>query len=106
MHPYLVGVSEARAVIDAVRAADALPQTNASKRYVAWGHSQGGQAALFVAEIASAYAPDLELKGVAAIAPPTDLEENLRNIITTVPGGCWRRTHLYLGRVSIVRRSI
>ncbi len=46
-HPYLVGDSEARAVIDSVRAARQLPGIGNADRYAVWGHSQGGQAALF-----------------------------------------------------------
>lgn len=72
-HPYLVGESEGRAVIDSVRAARQIEKAGASVRYAAWGHSQGGQAALFVGEIASIYAPELTLAGVAAIAPATEL---------------------------------
>ncbi len=70
-HPYLVGVSEARAVLDSVRAARAL--TGAPNRFAVWGHSQGGQAALFSGLIAKSYAPDLDLVGVAAAAPATEL---------------------------------
>jgi acetyl esterase/lipase len=70
-HPYLVGVSEARAVLDLVRAARAMG--GAQNRFAVWGHSQGGQAALFTGMIASSYAPDLDLVGVAAAAPATDL---------------------------------
>ena len=72
-HPYLVGESEGRAVIDSVRAAREIEPAGASVRYGAWGHSQGGQAVLFVGEIASIYAPELTLAGVAAIAPATEL---------------------------------
>jgi len=72
-HPYLVGESEGRAVIDSVRAARDLEKVGASARYAVWGHSQGGQAALFAGEIAPIYAPELELTGVAAIAPATEL---------------------------------
>jgi acetyl esterase/lipase len=70
-HPYLVGVSEARAVLDSVRAARTI--SGAQSRFAVWGHSQGGQAALFTGLIASSYAPDLDLVGVAAAAPATDL---------------------------------
>lgn len=73
VHPYLVGESEARAVIDSVRAARGLAGTNAGDRFAVWGHSQGGQAALFTGLIAARYAPDLKLVGVAAAAPATDL---------------------------------
>lgn len=75
MHPYLYGVSEARAVLDSVRAARALEHAKASDRYVVWGHSQGGQAALFTGQIARSYAPELKLVGVAAAAPATNLLE-------------------------------
>jgi acetyl esterase/lipase len=71
-HPYLVGVSEARAVIDSVRAARTFPGVNGS-RYAVWGHSQGGQAALFTGIISESYAPELTLVGVAAAAPATEL---------------------------------
>jgi acetyl esterase/lipase len=71
-HPYLVGVSEARAVIDSVRAARTFPGVNGS-RYAVWGHSQGGQAALFTGMISEGYAPELTLVGVAAAAPATEL---------------------------------
>jgi acetyl esterase/lipase len=70
-HPYLVGLSEARAVLDSVRAARAL--TGAPNRFAVWGHSQGGQAALFTGLTAASYAPDLDLVGVAAAAPATEL---------------------------------
>jgi alpha/beta superfamily hydrolase len=47
-HPYLLGESEARDVLDMVRAARQLyPQI--SHRLAIVGHSQGGQAALFAA---------------------------------------------------------
>jgi acetyl esterase/lipase len=83
-HPYLVGVSEARAVLDSVRVARAL--TGAPNRFVVWGHSQGGQAALFTGIIAKSYAPELNLIGVAAAAPATDLATLLADDIDTNGG--------------------
>ncbi len=73
VHPYLVGESEARAVIDNVRAARAIPEAGAADAFAVWGHSQGGQAALFTGLIAKSYAPELKLVGVAAAAPATEL---------------------------------
>jgi acetyl esterase/lipase len=73
VHPYLVGTSEARAVLDSVRAARAIPDADAGARFAVWGHSQGGQAALFTGIEAARYAPELTLVGVAAAAPATDL---------------------------------
>jgi|UniRef100_Q11IF4 alpha-beta hydrolase superfamily lysophospholipase len=74
-HPYLVGESEGRAVLDAVRAAAKVESAGTSKRFAAWGHSQGGHAALFAGQIAADYAPELEIAGVAVAAPATNLAE-------------------------------
>ena len=38
-----------------------------------WGHSQGGHAALFAGLHSKQYAPELQLAGIAAAAPATDL---------------------------------
>jgi pimeloyl-ACP methyl ester carboxylesterase len=73
VHPYFIGVSEARAALDSVRAILRLPGVQASPRFAVWGHSQGGHAALFTAKIASSYAPELQLVGAAAAAPVTDV---------------------------------
>lgn len=74
-HPYMIGVSEGQAVLDMVRAAMAMPEPGASGRFVVWGHSQGGHAALYTGELAAQYAPELKLLGVAAAAPATYLSE-------------------------------
>lgn len=71
--PYLVGLSEGRNVIDAALAAGALPGVHLNHRLVIFGHSQGGQAALFAGQIAPTYAPSLHLLGVVAAAPATGL---------------------------------
>jgi alpha-beta hydrolase superfamily lysophospholipase len=85
-HPYLVGDSEARAVIDAVRAARQVPNAQAGDRYTVWGHSQGGQAALFTGALAASYAPELHLLGVASASPPTDLRTLLSDDADTDGG--------------------
>jgi acetyl esterase/lipase len=77
-HPYLIGVSEGRAVLDSVRAARALPNSGASNRFAVWGHSQGGHAALYTGQLAKSYAPELKLVGTAAAAPATNLVELFR----------------------------
>jgi acetyl esterase/lipase len=73
VHPYLIGESAGRAVLDSVRAAQHLSRNTASNRFAVWGHSEGGHAALFTGELAARYAPDLTLVGVAAAAPATYL---------------------------------
>ncbi len=68
-HPYLIGESAAHAVLDSVRAARSIEEARAGDRFIVWGHSQGGHAALFTGMHAHAYAPELKLAGVAAAAP-------------------------------------
>jgi alpha-beta hydrolase superfamily lysophospholipase len=72
-HPYLVGVSEARSVIDSVKAARNL-DSSLSTNYVLDGHSHGGAAALFANQIASSYDGNLTLKGSASIAPVSGID--------------------------------
>ncbi len=72
-HPYLVGEAEARNVLDAARAAQRFDEISTTTDTVVWGHSQGGQAALWTGQIAAGYAPELHVKGVAAFAPAADL---------------------------------
>jgi pimeloyl-ACP methyl ester carboxylesterase len=77
VHPYLVGESEGRSVLDAARAARNLPETGAGDQLLLWGHSQGGQASLFAGEMAPTYAPELDLVATAAAAPAGELAQLL-----------------------------
>lgn len=83
-HPYIVGESEGRGVLDIVRAARQLPAESLSVRTMIWGHSQGGHAALFAGQLAPTWAPDLKLLGVAAGAPPSQLT-NVADSISNSP---------------------
>jgi pimeloyl-ACP methyl ester carboxylesterase len=85
-HPYLVGDSEARAVLDSVRVARTMPGAGGGKRFTVWGHSQGGQASLFTGLMARTYAPELTLLGVAAAAPATDLVALMNDDINSIGG--------------------
>ncbi|MBT9473374.1 MAG: alpha/beta fold hydrolase [Pseudomonadota bacterium] len=69
VHQFLVGDTAARGGLDAARAARHLRGAKAGADVVVLGWSQGGQAALTAGEVASAYAPDLRVRGVAALAP-------------------------------------
>jgi predicted esterase len=71
-HPYLIGTSEGRSVVDIVAAARQLDPT-ISKRYLISGHSQGGHAALFAAGLASSWQPKLKLRGTVAFAPASHI---------------------------------
>lgn len=70
---YLIGENEGRSSLDAVRAAHELTDLDLSWRTVVWGHSQGGQAALWTGGLAPDYAPEIELLGVSAAAPAADV---------------------------------
>lgn len=72
-HPYLVGASAAANALDNVRAAINLPEAAAGTEFVVWGESQGGHSALFTGQLAADYAPELQLRGVIASAPASDL---------------------------------
>jgi alpha-beta hydrolase superfamily lysophospholipase len=85
-HPYLIGEGEARSVLDAVRAAQQMEQTDVAAEAVVWGHSQGGHAALWTGQLAPSYAPELEIRGVAALAPASGLAGLVGNL-DVVPGG-------------------
>jgi pimeloyl-ACP methyl ester carboxylesterase len=83
-HPYLIGTSEGRGVLDIVRAARQLdPQL--SDRVVISGHSQGGHAALWAASLVHSYAPEINLRGVLAFAPASHIatEATLLKSVTT-----------------------
>jgi pimeloyl-ACP methyl ester carboxylesterase len=73
-HPYLIGVSEGRSVLDIVRAARRLDRS-LGRRVVLAGHSQGGHAALWAAALAPRWTPELRIRGTVAFAPASHLGE-------------------------------
>jgi len=81
-HTYIVGPALGHAVLDSVRAATRLPflNLNAKAPVAIWGYSEGGAAAGWAGEIQPAYAPELNLKGVAAGGVPADLVAVANNL--------------------------
>ncbi len=76
--PYLVGKSAAYNTIDMVKAAVNMEaETDASDNYVVWGWSEGGQTAMFVLDYAKTYSAGLNLDGVLAMAPPSNLSKEI-----------------------------
>jgi Secretory lipase len=73
---YAAGKAEGQAVLDVVRAGRQLPGSglSTSAPVIAWGYSQGGQAASWAAELQSSYAPDVKMTGLAAGGVPADLQ--------------------------------
>jgi pimeloyl-ACP methyl ester carboxylesterase len=67
---YLVGRSEGPGVLDAARAAQQLNVgVTPASPILLWGHSQGGGAAAWAAELAPKYAPELKIVGAMLGAP-------------------------------------
>lgn len=77
MHTYMDRVSQGRAVINAVRAAQRLPGTglDATSPVAFYGYSQGGAGAASAAELAGTYGKELKVKGTVAGAAPADLRQ-------------------------------
>lgn len=71
-HAYLVGQVAGQGVLDAVRAARELEEAEVGDDTVVWGHSQGGAAALWTAQVQPTYAPEVALAGTVAMAPASD----------------------------------
>jgi pimeloyl-ACP methyl ester carboxylesterase len=74
-HTYVIKNAEGYALLDMVRAAQRMPGSGiaANAPVGFWGYSQGGQAAAAAAELEATYAPELNVKGVAAGGIPADL---------------------------------
>jgi pimeloyl-ACP methyl ester carboxylesterase len=72
---YMTGPSMGHALLDAVRAAQRLPETglSAGAKVVVRGYSQGGGAAMWAGQLHPTYAPEVNLVGVAAGGVPADL---------------------------------
>lgn len=80
VHTFLNRLASGHAVIDAARAAKHLQGTSLSPQgpVAFMGYSQGGGAVASAAELASQYAPELQIVGTYAGAPPSDLKDLLR----------------------------
>ena len=74
VHPFLVGRSEARSMLDMVRAAREADR-RLSRRVVIAGESQGGQSALWAAAEAPEWTRELKVRGTLAFAPVSQLRE-------------------------------
>lgn len=92
-HTYMVRESQAHAVLDSVRAAAQVDgaEVTASSPVALAGYSQGGGASAAAAELAPSYAPELDLKGAYAGAPPADLVQ----VADRIDGGSYSAFLLY-----------
>ena len=87
VHTYMDRVSQGRATLDVVRAAQRLSGTGltSSSPVGIMGYSQGGGAAASAAELAPSYAPDLKVRGAVVGAVPADLAK----VATNLDGGLY-----------------
>ncbi|HWC22813.1 MAG TPA: lipase family protein [Flexivirga sp.] len=83
IHPYLVGQSEARSVLDAARAARQLPAVPVQRRFAIWGYSQGGHAAAWANDVAATWTPELHLVGTVAGGPVSEMTLVANTLATT-----------------------
>ncbi|WP_408897577.1 lipase family protein [Nocardioides sp. R1-1] len=83
---YLVGEVEGRAGLDAVLAAREIDGLDLSPRTVVWGHSQGGHAALWTGALAATHTSEIDLVGVAAAAPATEVRALIPALVDDVFG--------------------
>jgi pimeloyl-ACP methyl ester carboxylesterase len=98
---YEVALSAGRSVLDMARAARRLTEKAIGNRVAVFGHSEGGHAALAAGELAPRYAPDLDVRGVAASAPGANLPaivhrryhapETLLNVVALI--GNWHEVY-------------
>jgi pimeloyl-ACP methyl ester carboxylesterase len=87
IHTYMDRVSQGRATLDVVRAAQRLSGTGltTSSPVGIMGYSQGGGAAASAVELAPTYAPDLKVKGAVVGAVPADLTK----VASALDGGLY-----------------
>jgi pimeloyl-ACP methyl ester carboxylesterase len=83
---YLLGVPASNSMLDAAKAARSIESAHVGNELLLWGHSQGGQAALFAAQRAADYAPDFTLHGVAVAAPAANLSALMTDDIVNLSG--------------------
>ncbi|MFI0513469.1 lipase family protein [Streptomyces sp. WSLK1-5] len=76
-HRYVAGTDSGHALLDIARAAPAVPGSGLSRqaRVGLWGYSEGGAASLWAAQLAAAYAPELDVVGDASGGVPGDLKQ-------------------------------
>ena len=75
-HTYVVGANAGHALLDIARTAFAVPGGGLSSaaKVGLWGYSEGGAASLWAAQLASTYAPELQVAGDASGGVPGDLK--------------------------------
>ena len=79
---YMVGQVNARASLDALKAAEHLPNLETSGRFVQYGFSQGGQTTMHAEALVQDYAADFELQGSVLLSPAVRMKALTANAMT------------------------
>ncbi|MGW4368091.1 lipase family protein [Nocardia takedensis] len=97
-HPFLSGAAAAHTVLDLGRAITGADEFGAADPCVIWGYGDGGRAAVLAAEAHPDYAPDLDLRGIAA----GGVVANLRTLVAELDAGPWAGL-AFAGMVGLAR---
>ena len=101
VHPYLIGKSAARGVLDIVRATRQLDK-RVGKRVLISGHSQGGHAAIWAGSEAASWTPELNVVGTQAFAPASHVSTLVRAASAiTAKGGLAPEAALFLRSLDV-----
>ncbi|MGF6886322.1 fermentation-respiration switch protein FrsA (DUF1100 family) [Nocardia sp. GAS34] len=85
-HTLLAGRAAGQIMLDMGRAVRKIPALNAAERpLLLWGYADGGRASVWAGELHTGYAPELDVRGIAAGAVPTDPGAIARQL----DGGPW-----------------
>ncbi|WP_329485916.1 lipase family protein [Kitasatospora sp. NBC_01246] len=103
VHQYVVGATETHNVLDSVTAVRQIRSARAGRRTAVLGWSQGGGAGLFVGQDAPGYSPDLDLVGVAALAPAADLGPQFAGLVPPGPRNESSEAHNAALRINVYR---
>ncbi|MDN6489258.1 MAG: lipase family protein [Yaniella sp.] len=79
---YMVGQANARASLDALKAAEHLPNVQTSGKFVQYGFSQGGQTTMHAEAMVEDYATDFELLGSALLSPAVRVQDLTAHAMT------------------------
>ncbi len=108
LHTYMSRLDQGHAVLDAARAALRLPGTSitGASAVGVYGYSQGGAAAGAAVELATGYAPEVNLAAAYVGGPPADLAAVMRAVDGTALTGVigyavngFVQTYPQLGRI-------
>ncbi|MGW6413420.1 alpha/beta fold hydrolase [Streptomyces vinaceus] len=103
VHQYTVAATETNNVLDSIRAARQISDTEANRKAAILGWSQGGGAAAFIAQDHGRYTPETQLVGVAALAPAANLGPDFRGLVPPGPKDATSPSHNSALRVNVYR---